>query len=69
MNKTPTEAERERKARKELKKQGYLLDKRINIIDLLHNGCYRIINAQTGNCETDPNYTMTIDDVENFIKE
>lgn len=36
---------RENKARKQLKDQGYILQKRTNNVDPYHSGCYRILNS------------------------
>lgn len=60
---------RENKARRQLKEQGYVLEKRTNTVDLYHSGCYRILNGQTRIIETGANFDLTLDEVERFIAE
>lgn len=60
---------REDKARKQLKDQGYTLEKRTNNINLYHSGCYRILNSWTGNIEAGADFDMTLEDVEQFAAE
>lgn len=60
---------RESKARKQLKDQGYTLEKRTNNVDSYHSGCYRILNSWTGNIEGGAEFDMTIEDVEKFVLE
>ncbi len=60
---------REGIARKQLKDQGYLLQKRTNRYDPYHVGCYRILNKHTGTVESSSDYIMTLEDVEQFVSE
>lgn len=59
----------ENKARKQLKEQGYVLEKRTNTVNLYHSGCYRILNAHNGIIEAGANFDLTLDEVEKFIAE
>lgn len=60
---------REHKARRELATQGYILQKHINTVNPYHFGCYQIVNGFTNAIETGENFDLTLEDVENFIKE
>jgi hypothetical protein len=60
---------RENKVRKQLKDQGYTLEKHVNHVDIYHIGCYRIINSFTGNIEAGRDFDMTLEDVERFAAE
>ena len=59
----------ENEARKQLKEQGYVLEKRTNTVDPYHSGCYRILNGHTGTVEAGANFDLTLDEVETFIAE
>ena len=60
---------RENKARKQLKDQGYILEKRTNNINPYHSGCYRILNSWTGNIEAGAEFDLTLEDIEQFAAE
>ena len=60
---------RENNARKQLKDQGYILEKRTNNINPYHSGCYRILNSLTGNIEAGAEFDMTLEDIEQFAAE
>ena len=58
----------ERTIRKQLAAQGYKLQKRVNNVDLYHNGCYRIVNAYNNFIEAGENFDLTIEEVKSFIE-
>ena len=60
---------REDKTRKQLKDQGYTLEKRTNSIDPYHSGCYRILNSWTGTIEAGAEFDLTLEDIEQFAAE
>lgn len=60
---------RENRARKELDKQGFTLQKHNGTADKYHSGNYRILNGHTGNIEAGENFDLTIEEVEAFISE
>lgn len=64
-----TEKSREARARRQLKDQGFALDKHINTVNPYHSGCYRILNGHTGTIEAGADFNMTLEDVERFIAE
>jgi len=59
---------RENKARRDLSKIGYSLQKHTSAVDLYHVGCYRILDSHTGNIEAGADFDLTLEDVESFIK-
>lgn len=61
--------ERENKVKKQLKDQGYTLQKRVNNVNPYHSGCYRILNKWTGTIEAGANFDMALEDVEQFAQE
>lgn len=63
------EKSRENKLRRQLRKQGYLLQKKIEKNNPHQSGCYRIVNMYTNFIETSEKYDMDIEDVERFVNE
>lgn len=63
------EKSRENKLRRQLRKQGYILQKKVIKNNPHQSGCYRIINAYFNRIETDENYNMTLEEVERFVNE
>lgn len=60
---------REDKARKQLKDQGYILEKHTNTVNPYHSGCYRILNSWTGTIEAGAEFDLTLEDIEQFVAE
>lgn len=60
---------RENNAKKQLKDQGYVLQKHTNTINPYHSGCYRILNSWTGVIEAGAEFDMTLEDIERFVTE
>ena len=64
-----TEKARENKARRELAKQGYALQKSHGIISGDNYGGYRIVDIQFNRIEAGERFNLGIEDVENWINE
>lgn len=63
------EKSRENKLRRQLRNQGYILQKKVIKNNPYQSGCYRIVNTYFNRIETDENYNMTLEDVERFVNE